>query len=134
MFRLSKKIDYGLIAIRHIALNSVSGQVSAREIAGKNNINYDLTAKILQKLVRAGLIISTQGARGGYVLALPCDKITLDRIIEAIEGPVSLTECHNKMEHTHCESLENCKIRLPLKKIQNDVRQVFTQVTLSEIL
>lgn len=134
MFRLSKKVDYGLIAVRHIALNSDSGLISAREIAEKNGINFDLMAKILQKLVRAGIIISTQGSHGGYILAQPSDKITLDTVIEAIEGPVSLTDCHKKLKHTACGSLQSCKIRAPLKKIQNDVRQLFTQVTISEIL
>lgn len=134
MFRLSKKFDYGLIAIRHIALNADSGLISAREIAEKNGINFDLMAKILQKLVRAGIITSTQGSHGGYILAQPSNKITLDKVIEAIEGPVSLTDCHKKLEHTTCGSLQNCKIRAPLKKIQNDVRQLFTQVTISEIL
>ena len=66
MLRLSKKADYALMAVRHLALKTGPSATSAREIAEQYDIPIELMAKVLQRLVRAGLLISTQGTRGGY--------------------------------------------------------------------
>ena len=70
MVRLSKKVEYGLIAIRHIATKSFGEIVTAKEIADSYKIPYELLAKVLQKLTKSGLIISHQGVHGGYELAM----------------------------------------------------------------
>ena len=68
MFRLSKKSDYGLIALKHLAQHNEES-ISAREIAAQYHIPAELLAKVLQRLVRKGLLVSQQGINGGYVLA-----------------------------------------------------------------
>ena len=68
MLRLSKKADYALIAMKHLSLRG-DGSSSAREIASLYDIPIELLAKILQRLVRGGLLASHQGTRGGYQLA-----------------------------------------------------------------
>ena len=68
MLRLSKKADYALMAVRHLALQDGLTSTSAREIAEQYDIPIELMAKVLQRLVRTGLLISTQGTRGGYAL------------------------------------------------------------------
>src|SRR5438309_913656 len=65
MLRLSKKSDYALIAMKHLALRSDRGSSSAREIAALYDIPIELMAKVLQRLVRRGLLASQQGTRGG---------------------------------------------------------------------
>lgn len=134
MLRLSKKVDYGLIAMRHIAMNSHNRLVSAREISEKNRINYDLLAKILQKLTRAGVIISHQGAHGGYILALPANQITLCTVIEAIDGPMSIIECEAGKDEHNCINDEICTIRSPMRKVQHEIRDYLAKVTVSEIM
>ena len=69
MLRLSKKVEYGLIAIRHIATRCNGELMTAKEISDMYRIPYDLLAKVLQKLAKAGLIVSHQGVHGGYTLA-----------------------------------------------------------------
>ena len=66
MFQLSKKADYGLIALKHLAQHSEES-VSARQIADHYHIPAELLAKVLQKLVRKGLLVSQQGINGGYL-------------------------------------------------------------------
>ena len=134
MLRLSKKVDYGLIAMRHIAMNSHNRLVSAREISEHNRINYDLLAKILQKLARAGVITSHQGAHGGYILALPANQITLCTVIEAIDGPMSIIECEVEKEEHNCMNGEICTVRNPLRKVQHGIRLYLAKVTVSEIM
>ena len=69
MIKLSKKVDYGLIAIGHIAYREKARVVTAKHIASEYNIPQELLAKVLQRLAREGLITSQNGPKGGYVLA-----------------------------------------------------------------
>ena len=91
MFRLSKKSDYALMAMKHIAVHDAVNSMSAREIAGQFDIPLELMAKVLQRLTRRGLLISQKGTRGGYHLARPAEKISVGDVIQAIDGPVTVT-------------------------------------------
>src|SRR2546428_11973963 len=96
MLRLSKKADYALIAMKHLALRGDRGSQassSVREIAGLYDIPIELMAKVLQKLVRRGLLASHQGTCGGYKLARVLTQISVADVIQAIEGPVIVIAC-----------------------------------------
>src|ERR1041385_3188367 len=110
MFRLSKKSDYGLIALRHLAKHH-DESVSAREIAAQYHIPAELLAKVLQRLVRKGLLVSQQGINGGYVLAKDPLKISIVDVVEALEGPISLTLCERGED---CRQLQMCSVNDPL--------------------
>src|SRR3954451_19602898 len=101
MLRLSKKADYALIAMKHLALRGSNGSSSAREIAEQYDIPIELMAKVLQRLVRIGLLASTQGTRGGYTLGRAPAAITIADVIEAIDGPFTVTACST--EKNDCE-------------------------------
>src|SRR5688572_19106881 len=93
MLRLSKKADYALMAMKHLAVRADRGSASAREISEQYQIPLELMAKILQRLVRRGYLSSHQGIRGGYQLAQPAKLISVADIIEAIDGPLTITAC-----------------------------------------
>ncbi|PYQ82993.1 MAG: hypothetical protein DMG03_15490 [Acidobacteria bacterium] len=91
MLRLSKKADYALMAMKHLALRgdrSSHATASAREIAELYDIPIELMAKVLQRLVRRGLLASQQGTRGGYQLARTPTLISVADVIQAIDGPL----------------------------------------------
>src|SRR5256885_9801178 len=110
MFRLSKKSDYGLIALRHLAQHHEES-VSAREIAAQYNIPAELLAKVLQRLARKGLLVSQQGINGGYVLPQDPAPISLGGVVEALEGPISITPCERG---DGCQQLDVCSGRAAL--------------------
>src|SRR4030088_1161614 len=93
MLRLSKKADYALIAMKHLAVRGDRGSSSAREIAGLYDIPIELMAKVLQRLVRRGRLPPQQGRRGHYQLPPPPIQISVADVIQAIEGPVTVTAC-----------------------------------------
>src|ERR1019366_780593 len=93
MLRLSKKADYALIAMKHLAVRGDHASSSAREIAELYGVPIELMAKVLQRLVRRGLLASQQGTRGGYHLARTPGQISVADVIQAIEGPVMVTAC-----------------------------------------
>ena len=89
MLRLSKKVDYALMAMKHLAGRPDAASASAREIAEQYDIPVELLAKVLQSLARRVLVTSLQGTRGGYRLARPTAQITVAEIIQAIDGPLT---------------------------------------------
>src|SRR5258705_11411242 len=93
MLRLSKKADYALMAMKHLAQKRDVSSTSAREIAEQYDIPIELMAKVLQRLVRMRLLASTQGTRGGYMLGRPATMISVPDVIGAVEGPVTVTAC-----------------------------------------
>ena len=93
MLRLSKKTDYALMAMKHLALLGDRGSSSAREIAEQYDIPVELMAKVLQRLARKGMLASHQGTRGGYQLARGAAMISVADVIQAVDGPLTVTAC-----------------------------------------
>jgi Rrf2 family protein len=131
MLRLSKKADYALIAMKHLALRPDRGSSSAREIAEQFDIPIELMAKVLQRLVRRGLLASHQGTRGGYQLARPASAITVADVIQAIDGPLTVTACSSQSEN--CDQFSKCNVRDPLWKIKERILAALGETTLSEL-
>jgi Rrf2 family protein len=143
MLRLSKKADYALIAMKHLAQKASHAEAprreggagahstSAREIAEQYDIPIELLAKVLQRLVRTGLLASTQGTRGGYTLSRAPKSISLADVIQAIDGPVSVTACST--EKVDCEQYSKCSVRDPLWQIRERIVAALGTVTLSEM-
>ncbi len=132
MLRLSKKADYALIAMKHLAQNtSGAPSTSAREIAEQYDIPIELMAKVLQRLVRTGLLLSTQGTRGGYTLSRASAAITVADVIEAIDGPFTVTACST--EKNDCEQYSKCSIRDPLWQIRERIAAALGTVTIAEM-
>ena len=131
MLRLSKKVDYGLMALIHLAQNSERSSWSAREIARSYNIPHQLMAKVLQKMVRSRLVVSHQGIRGGYALGRSAHRINVAEVIEAIEGPFSITNCIS--ENGFCLQFEKCTIKSPLQLLNNSVILMLKRFTVAHM-
>ena len=132
MLRLSKKADYALIAMKHLAQKtSGAPSTSAREIAEQYDIPIELMAKVLQRLVRTGLLVSTQGTRGGYALSRPSPSIKVADVIEAIDGPFTVTACST--QNNGCEQYNKCSIRDPLWQIRERIVAALGTVTIAEM-
>ena len=131
MLRLSKKADYALMAMKHLAQKRDVAQTSAREIAENYDIPIELMAKVLQRLVRTGLLVSTQGTRGGYALSRPSTAISVADVIQAIDGPFSVTACSD--DKHDCEQYSKCSIRDPLWRIRERIAEALGTVTIAEM-
>lgn len=130
MLRLSKRSDYALIALRHLATPDVKS-ASARELAERFNIPLELLAKVLQKLARAGLLVSQQGIRGGYVLSRPAGEISVADIIVAVDGPLTVTACSDQDQT--CDQYLKCNVRDPLWRLKDRIVGALASCTLAEL-
>jgi len=131
MLKLTKKADYGLIALKHLAVNSGGVSSSAKAIAECYGIPLPLLAKILQKLTKLGMLQSLPGTNGGYKLARSASQITALEVIRAIDGPIILTSCFTA--HGGCDLSEKCTVREPLRKVHEGILQLLNTITISDM-
>jgi Rrf2 family protein len=131
MLRLSKKADYALIAMKHLASQADRGAASAREIAQQYEIPVELLAKVLQRLARRGLLVSHQGTRGGYRLARAATAISVADVIQAIDGPLTMTAC--SAEDPTCDQYSSCSVRDPLWRIKDRIVSALATCTVFDL-
>jgi Rrf2 family protein len=131
MLKLTKKADYGLIAMRHLAEHADLGACSAKDLAEMYMIPQEALAKILQKLTKAGLLISHYGTNGGYMLARDPRRISAFEVIRAIDGPLFITSCSAATED--CEQSDRCTIREPLRRVSRRIEEILDQLTIWEL-
>lgn len=131
MLRLSKKADYALLAMRHLAAHPDRGATSARELAETYDIPAELLAKVLQRLVRGRLLESQQGIRGGYALGRPAEAISVAEVIQAVDGPLTVTAC-TEVDHS-CEQYAKCNIRDPLWRIKDRIVSALAATSVAEL-
>jgi Rrf2 family protein len=138
MLRLTKKADYSLIALKHLAARYLEskpgkgGAASAKEIADHYGVPLPLLSKILQRLTREGLLLSEHGINGGYRLARDPGRISALEAIRAIDGPIILTECFTV--HTACDHSERCPVRKPLRRIHEGILRLLQETTILDML
>jgi Rrf2 family protein len=132
MLKLTKKADYGLIALRH--LSRQAGTASAKDIADQYRIPLPLLSKVLQTLVRNGLLRSEQGAAGGYRLARDPHDITALEAIRSIDGPIILTHCVTEHSNQHeCDQSQLCPVREPLRKVHEGILRLLSSISVADL-
>ncbi|MGH8547319.1 MAG: SUF system Fe-S cluster assembly regulator [Methylococcales bacterium] len=130
MLRLSKLTDYATVLLGYMARGKVEIH-AAVEIAHATGIALPTVSKLLKLLAHSGLVRSVRGAKGGYCLSYSPDKISVADIIQAIEGPIALTEC--SISDEYCEQSSHCDIRGNWRVINKAVRAALESVSLADL-
>ena len=131
MLKLTKKADYGLMALKYLAEHPESPAQSAKDIADAYGIPAQLLAKILQRLTKTGLLRSHAGMNGGYALSRDAREISAFEVIHAIDGPLFITSC-TKGAHG-CELTTNCTIKEPLARVNDTIVGVIPRLHLFDL-
>src|SRR2546427_12548200 len=131
MLKLTKKADYGLMAMKHLAEHAQNGACSAKDVAEAYGIPQEALAKILQRLVKAGVLHSQHGMNGGYTLARHAEEISAFEVIRAIDGPLFITSCVTV--RGECDQTDRCTIREPLRRVNQSIEDVLKRITISEM-
>lgn len=132
MFNLTKRTEYGLMAL--IYLSGKKGQQPANtgEIAQSASVPRELLAKILSELARAGLVDSYSGPQGGFCLARPASQVSLNDILSALEKKPGLIDCVSGK--AGCHRSDDCTIRTPLTEVHRKVSRILKETTLTDIM
>ena len=129
---LRRNTDYALRAMVNLAGHYGEDPISTRDISQSEDISYQLACKLMQKLNDAGLVKSSMGPNGGFVLSKAPTKINLAEVIDAIQGPLSLNRC--LLGENVCQRQGNCPITVKLTKLQKNISDYLQSITLDELL
>jgi FeS assembly SUF system regulator len=130
VLRISKLTDYATVILASLAADA-AGRRTAADIAQKIHLGAPTVSKLLKQLHHAGLVESTRGLRGGYRLARPANQISAATILDAMEGPLALTECSTG--HSQCDLQASCSVGGSWQRINLAIRQSLHEITLAEL-
>lgn len=130
MLRISKLTDYGTVILACLAAPPERRQTAA-EVAERTHLAVPTVSKLLKSFHRAGLVSSVRGAHGGYRLARPAAEISASSIIDAIEGPVAITECSG--DHSACDLAPSCSTGGSWQRINAGIRQSLDEISLAQL-
>jgi FeS assembly SUF system regulator len=132
VLRLSKITDYGILVLSHLARGPHAATHNAREIAGAVELPLPVVSKLLKVLARAGVLESRRGSKGGFALTRRPEELRVTEMIEALDGPVALTECSG--EQSLCQRAGSCAVRAPLQVINTAVENTLATITLADLI
>lgn len=131
MLRISRLTDYGTMILVYLASHS-RRMCSASDVAAGTHVALPTAQKILKVLARAGLVMSARGAEGGYSLARAPQSISAADILNALEGPVAITECSDAA--SQCQLETRCQVGNAWQKINKAIRVALDDITLADLI
>ncbi|MHC4940511.1 MAG: SUF system Fe-S cluster assembly regulator [Planctomycetota bacterium] len=132
MLRITRQTDYGIVLMSLFTGKNESAILSARDMSKETNLPLPTVSKILKSLTRGGLLESTRGVKGGYSLAKPSNDISVSDIIEAIEGPIALTDCVDQTNRD-CLIEESCPCKSNWLRINMAVKAALETIPLEQM-
>lgn len=131
MIRLTKITDYAIILLCQMATHGQEMPHNARDLSGQTHLPLPMVSKILKALARGGILVSHRGTKGGFRLIRPADQIRISEIIQALEGPIAITECLT--DQTRCGQETNCPLRISWNRINVAIHGALDSITLAEM-
>ena len=138
MLRMSRLTDYGILLLAHLASSRATDRVAgseqrnARELAEETGLPGPAVSKLLKRLTREGFLESQRGTKGGYALARSPEEISVAAVIDALEGPIALTEC--SAHPGACDREAHCQVRAPWQRFNLAVRRTLEQIYLADLV
>jgi FeS assembly SUF system regulator len=131
--RLTHLADYAVVMMTAAARRSVGERLSAAELAGETGVPLPTAQKLMGKLAVAGLLTSARGAGGGFALARAGAEISLADVIEAVEGPIAMTQCSGSEEASDCALDAHCRVKPHMTVVSNAVRGALDAVSIESL-
>lgn len=128
MLRITKIADYGFILLTYMAQQDPEALHNAKDLSHSIGIPLPTVSKVLKILTQGGILVSHQGSRGGYSLSRPADAITAVEILEAVEGPVAITDCSSE---EGCA--RNCQVSKSWQQVNGSIYRSLANLKLSDI-
>jgi len=132
MLRMTRQADYAIVLLTYFAHHPTVAIYNARDLAGHVHLPEPMVGKILKLLARAGMLTSTRGVKGGYHLASDPASISVADIVQAVEGPISITEC-TSTEAVNCSIAAMCAVKSNWQTINRVVHDALSQISLAQM-
>jgi FeS assembly SUF system regulator len=131
--RLTHLADYAVVIMTAAARREAGARLSAAVLAEETGVPLPTAQKLMGKLATAGLLTSVRGAGGGFMLARPAGEISLADMVEAVEGPIAMTQCCGTEEVSPCVLDSHCKVKPHMSIVSNAVHGALAAVSLEQL-
>jgi len=132
MNKLNRKLEYALMALKHMSQKIPGELTSAKEVSENYSTPFDATARVMQAMAQKGLLRAEHGAFGGYQITKDLSKVTMLHLLDIIEGPTAMVKCFTK--ESPCEIQGTCNILSPVQVLQSKLNEFYGNITLKELL
>lgn len=133
MFKINRKIEYALMALKHMSAKSPGQLTSAKEICTQYNTPFDPTSRVLQIMTNKGILIAEQGARGGYQIVKDLNNVSILDLSQMIVGPIQIANCFHDQTST-CDISCSCNIIAPMLNLNEQLKELFSTTSVAQLL
>ncbi len=131
MTKLNRKVEYSLMALKYLGGKGLE-KVTAKEVSESLHASFDVMARVMQVMAQKGVLVSEQGASGGYRLGPKVEDITLYELVEMIEGPTALVKCIS--DEGTCDIQSSCNIVSPVKALNEKLSDFYKKISVRELV
>ncbi|PIS11057.1 MAG: Rrf2 family transcriptional regulator [Bdellovibrio sp. CG10_big_fil_rev_8_21_14_0_10_47_8] len=132
MNKLNRKLEYSLMALKHMSEKPMGELTSAKEVSESYHAPFDATARVMQMMAQKGLLRAEHGAFGGYLITRDLSKVTLNDLLEVIQGPTKIAKCMGKVDP--CEMQTSCNIISPVHQLNKKLNEFYQGMSLKDLL
>ena len=131
---ITQKVDYGMFLLAAIASHGSEDPISLHDVADGSNLSFAFLQQVARQLRQGGLLESVRGKSGGYRLTRKANNISVKQIIEALEGPVAITDCAREDDKHPCPRSAVCSMRTAMRRINDEIKDVLERKTLDHFM
>lgn len=133
MFKINRKIEYALIALKHMSRKAPGQLTSAKEICDIYHTPFDPTSRVLQIMTQHEILRAEQGAHGGYQILKDLSKVTVGDLSDLIIGPIQIANCFHG-DYSHCELTNSCNVIGPMLTLNEQISKLFHSLTVTQLI
>lgn len=133
MFKINRKLEYSLIALKHMNCKNPGQLTTAKEICAIYSTPFDPTSRVLQILTQHNILKAEQGARGGYQLVKDLSQVTVKELSDMIVGEIEIANCFHG-DYSQCGASANCNIIAPMLNLNEKINGLFDKIKVSELI
>ena len=133
MFKINRKIEYALIALKYMSHKAPGQLTSAKEICDLYKTPFDPTSRVLQIMTQNEILRAEQGAHGGYQILKDISKVTLYDLTQMIEGPIEIVNCFHG-NYSHCDLTASCNVISPMLNLNEKIMELFKTISVSQLI
>ncbi|MDZ4084249.1 MAG: Rrf2 family transcriptional regulator [Bdellovibrionales bacterium] len=134
MNRIHRKVEYALIALKHMRSKAPGERTTVKEIAAQYGCPTDVTARVLQALAGKSVLNSEQGAHGGYMIAKDLSRVSFYELLEMILGPMGVAKCLQEAQEGACDLRETCNIVSPIQLLNRKLSDFYRSLSVAELI
>ena len=133
MFKINRKVEYALIALKHMSSNHTGQLATAKEICDIYRTPFDPTSRVLQLMAQQGILKAEHGAHGGYIIVKDLNKVMFSDLVDIIAGHVKIANCFHG-NYSHCELTASCNVIGPMLNLNEKMSHLFSTTTVKELI